>query len=457
MTCLQYLGKNLKNKPFGFLILYRIFFTILFLITSGCDTVGDFFTEEEEILPGKRESVLADRRQLESKFDFVKIRVYLPKPQKNIDWPQPGGIETHFMPHLLANADLKQIWERDIGSAGGDDEVLLTPPVVAEKKVFTIDVENLVSAFDSSNGKDLWETEIENKEENINLSGGISFYKGKLFVTTGFAQIYSLDSKTGNIIWQNDVSAPIRSSPLIYDDKVIVITIDNQVFAFNYEDGKKIWSQRGLLESTSVLGGATAAAYDEIILVPFSSGEIQALKASTGTILWSDTLFSKGGLDPVSSISDIKAHPVIYNNQAVVVGHGGLMTLLDLYTGARIWAKEIGGIQTPWVTKQFIFVITTDHQMLCLTRDDGILVWAKKLPMYEDPEDAIDQIVWNGPLLVHDRLLITGSNGSILSISPYTGEFLGKIDLDDPINISPIIADGFVYILTDGAELIAFK
>ena len=457
MTCLQYLGKNLKNKPFGFLILYRIFFTILFLITSGCDTVGDFFTEEEEILPGKREPVLADRKQLESKFDFVKIRVYLPKPQKNIDWPQPGGTETHFMPHLLANADLKQIWERDIGTAGGDNEVLLTPPVVAEKKVFTIDVENLVSAFDSSNGKDLWETEIENKEEDINLSGGISFYKGKLFVTTGFAQIYSLDSKTGNIIWQNDVSAPIRSSPLIYDDKVIAITIDNQVFAFNYKDGKKIWSQRGLLENTSVLGGATAAAYDGIILVPFSSGEIQALKASTGTILWSDTLFSKGGLDPVSSISDIKAHPVIYNNQAVVVGHGGLMTLLDLYTGARIWGKEIGGIQTPWVTKQFIFVITTDHQMLCLTRDDGILVWAKKLPMYEDPEDAIDQIVWNGPLLVHDRLLITGSDGSILSISPYTGEFLGKIDLDDPINISPIIADGFVYILTDGAELIAFK
>ena len=74
MTCLQYLGKNLKNKPFGFLILYRIFFTILFLITSGCDTVGDFFTEEEEILPGKREPVLADRKQLESKFDFVKIR-----------------------------------------------------------------------------------------------------------------------------------------------------------------------------------------------------------------------------------------------------------------------------------------------------------------------------------------------------------------------------------------------
>ena len=162
MTCLQYLGKSLKNKPFGFLILYRILFTILFLITSGCDTVGDFFSEEEEILPGKREPVLADRKQLESKFDFVKIRVYLPKPQKNIDWPQPGGIETHFMPHLLANADLKQIWEKDIGSAGGDNEVLLTPPVVAEKKVFTIDVENLVSAFDSSNGEDLWETEIEN-------------------------------------------------------------------------------------------------------------------------------------------------------------------------------------------------------------------------------------------------------------------------------------------------------
>ena len=252
----------------------------------------------------------------------------------------------------------------------------------------------------------LRDIEIEGGDEDINLSGGLSFYKGQLFVTTGFAQIYSLDSSNGNIIWENTVSAPIRSSPLIYDDKIIVITIDNQVFAFNYKDGKRIWSQRGSLENTSVLGGATAAAHDGVILVPFSSGEVQAVKANTGTMLWSDNLFSKGGLDPISSISDIRAHPVIYKNQAVVVGHGGLMALLDLYTGARVWAKEIGSIQTPWVTKQFIYVVTTDQTIICLTREDGILVWSQELPMYEDPDDLSDPIVWHGPVLVQDLSLI---------------------------------------------------
>ena len=77
--------------------------------------------------------------------------------------------------------------------------------------------------------------------------------------------------------------------------------------------------------------------------------------------------------------------------------------------------------------------------------------------MYEDPDDLSDPIVWHGPVLVQDRLLLTGSNGNILSISPYTGKFLGRVSLDDPINVSPVIANGFVYILTDGAELVAFK
>ena len=143
------------------------------------------------------------------------------------------------MPHLFSNTALQQVWDADIGSAGGSDAALLSSPVVAENKVFTIDVENVVSAFDSSSGKDLWDIEIEGGDEDINLSGGLSFYKGQLFVTTGFAQIYSLDSSNGNIIWENTVSAPIRSSPLIYDDKIIVITIENQVFAFNYKDGKR--------------------------------------------------------------------------------------------------------------------------------------------------------------------------------------------------------------------------
>jgi len=42
-------------------------------------------------------------------------------------------------------------------------------------------------------------------------------------------------------------------------------------------------------------------------------------------------------------------------------------------------------------------------------------------------------------------------------ISPYTGKVLGEIEIPDGAFISPAVANGTVYILTNGAELIALK
>ena len=52
---------------------------------------------------------------------------------------------------------------------------------------------------------------------------------------------------------------------------------------------------------------------------------------------------------------------------------------------------------------------------------------------------------------------MVGSNGLALSVSPYTGEIMGAIEMPDGIRIDPIVADGTVYLLTDDAELIALR
>jgi outer membrane protein assembly factor BamB len=79
------------------------------------------------------------------------------------------------------------------------------------------------------------------------------------------------------------------------------------------------------------------------------------------------------------------------------------------------------------------------------------------LPKFEDPEDKKGLIKWSGPVLVSDRLVVTGSHGEALSISPYNGEPLGRVTLPDKISISPVVAGETLYFLTDEAELIAYR
>ena len=47
------------------------------------------------------------------------------------------------------------------------------------------------------------------------------------------------------------------------------------------------------------------------------------------------------------------------------------MAAIDLRHGDRVWDKDIGGTQQPWVAGDFVYVLDNDDQVLCISRADG--------------------------------------------------------------------------------------
>jgi outer membrane protein assembly factor BamB len=64
---------------------------------------------------------------------------------------------------------------------------------------------------------------------------------------------------------------------------------------------------------------------------------------------------------------------------------------------------------------------------------------------------------WSGPVLAGERLLLASDQGEVASVSPYDGRVLGKARLRGPVTLPPVVADGTVYLLTDGGELLAYR
>jgi outer membrane protein assembly factor BamB len=134
------------------------------------------------------------------------------------------------------------------------------------------------------------------------------------------------------------------------------------------------------------------------------------------------------------------------------------MTAIQLGTGDRQWTRDLASIQTPWVAGDYVYVLTTQAQLLCLTRKEGRVKWLHQLTRWSDPEDtSSDPIVWSGPVLVSNRLILVSSSGFAVSVSPYTGELLGRIEIPSGAYIAPVVANGTLYILTNEAELVALR
>src|SRR5262249_44519820 len=154
--------------------------------------------------------------------DAASIQVVLPGPAANDSWPQSGGFANYSMQHLAIGDSPQVIWTADVGAGSSSSRILTTPPVVAHGKAFRTDPESPVTALNAPTGQRIWSVTLkpEKARDSDEFGGGLAFYSGRLFVTTGYAAVYSLDAANGQEVWNSSVSAPVRGAPLVFGDRV---------------------------------------------------------------------------------------------------------------------------------------------------------------------------------------------------------------------------------------------
>ena len=431
----------------------------LALALSACETIQDWFAESvPPPLPGERISVLSLQQTLEPDPLIADLQVRLPRPVVNRDWPQAGGQPNHAMHHLAVGDALRVAWRANMGKGSSNFQRLLTPPIVFDGMVFGMDAESRVSALDAATGKRLWRVSLKpDEEDDGGYGGGVAAADGVLYATTGFGEVLALDPADGGEIWRRQIGVPFRGSPTVSAGRIFAVSYDNRLHVLAGADGRSLWTHEGIPETAGLLGAAGPAVEGNIVVVPYSSGEIFAFRVDNGRIAWSDSLTRTGRLAPLATLNDIQARPVIDRDQVYAISHSGRFVAINLRSGARVWDQLIAGVETPWVAGDFIFLVTLDAELVCLWRRDGRIRWVTQLPRYKDEDDRRDPINWSGPVLVSDRLVVVSSDGKAFSVSPYSGEVLGRIRLRDSGLVSPIVANGTLYILTDNAELTALR
>jgi outer membrane protein assembly factor BamB len=451
-------------------------------LLCGCsmlDSVSDLFdtSTRKSGLKGERISVMSLDETLKPDPTLDDTEVVLPPPYRNDSWAEPGGYASNALYHLEAPGPLQQVWVRDAGKGSDSDSRLTSPPIVAAGMIFVLDAKAHVYAFEARSGKPVWNLGLSPKGHwnTINMlslgmigqdtyidptkgfGGGVAYDDGKLFVTTGFGDVIAMNPANGRRLWTTNLGVPIINAPVASGGRVFISSQDNHFYALAQLDGRKLWDHQGIPETAGILESTSAAVAGEFVIAPYTSGELFALRISNGRPSWNDMLTSSGNITALSELDDIAGRPVVDRGVVYAISHSGLMAAINLSTGDRNWSRDIKGIQTPWAAGDFVYVVTTDQQVLCLTRKDGRVKWMHQLSRWQNTEDKSDPIVWAGPVLVSDRLVLVSSAGYAVSLSPYTGKLLGRVEIPGQAYIAPIVADGTLYLWTNDAQLVALR
>jgi outer membrane protein assembly factor BamB len=445
-----------KNKLFySFLPLVLSSFAVLAL--SGCS----WFSDDEDKTPplaGERISVLEIQKSIQPQTDALLEPLQLASPWTNEFWPQSGGFPNHHLQHLSLNPNaLKLKWSVDIGAGSEEGLPITAQPIVFNNRIFVVDARARISAYDTQSGKQIWRNTLKPKtEDDVVVGGGIAISNGLIYATNGYNELVALNPSSGGIVWRVPLPAPSRAAPTIHNNRVFVVTLDNRLLALNAQDGQKLWEVAALNENSGLLGAASPAAQDGLVVSGFSSGEVMGLNPDTGASLWADNLSPAVRIGGLATLSDIQALPVIDRDLVFAISFGGRMIALDAATGERRWQTDINGADTPFVSGNAVFLISANNDLVCLDRNSGAIRWVQPLANYVgSKEDIQTSLMWNGPLLAGNRLILTGPNKNLIEVDPQNGQLLRRMKLSGTVARPPTLAQDTLYLITEEGRLIA--
>jgi outer membrane protein assembly factor BamB len=426
------------------------------LVASGCSGGPQIpklselnpFAEKEVPLPGKRVPVALSEGRAGLDVAPADRPITLPPPQAIDAWPQPGGPPTNAPGHVALGASLRQVWSADAGQGSTSSGKLTASPIVADGRIYTLDTRGRATAL-TTGGSVVWRVPLApaGEKDHNGYGGGLAWDGGRIFAATGFGYVFALDAQSGKKLWEKNVGSPIRSSPTAAGGRVFVLSSDGMARALSAADGSELWAHQGLVERAALLTNASPAVDGDIVMVPYPSGELVALRMADGQPAWSESLARTRLASSLGSMTDA-ARPAVDSGTVFAVGHSGRMVATTARTGERLWSLNVPGIQAPAVAGESVFVVDTAGQLMAIARREGKVLWTAKLP---------GSSTWSGPVVAGNRLWLTSNKGQLVGVDASVGKVDVQLNVGAPSYIAPVVAGGRLYVLTDNARLIAFN
>ena len=457
---------------------YLLFLPVL-LVLSGCSYLPDWLgSDDEKHLEGKRISVLPDRQVLVADPALRNSIISVPAPQNNGAWYQGQAVSedgANIVRHVALKGNLKKRQSYTDASAPDDDVRLTSAPVVVGDIFVLLDGQGQLSAHHVTKlHKEIWQVDLRQlaidaqpaierdshwphlfsstKEEDF-IGGNVSFVEGRVIATTGNGHVFAFDLVSGKLLWHRAMGMSIQSVPSGRNGTVYFVSSDNQLYALSLKDGVTQWTHSGIPQQTKILGAPAPVPLSDIVLVPYSSGELVALKQVNGFKLWEENLDTDSHVGALGfRFSDITAAPVVYDGQVIASAEGHLVAL-DVRTGNRLWLLPITLSSTPWLVGEWLFGVTNQEELVAIHTTDGKIRWVTPLPQYATPDSKKDRVHWSGPVLANGQLIVVGSKGQLKTFGFENGEAKTTREVPDDILLPPITAGGKLFLLNNDADL----
>jgi glucose dehydrogenase/mono/diheme cytochrome c family protein len=310
-------------------------------------------------------------------------------------WPAPNGdlANTRVATSTIDSGNVAKLgvaWRAPITAAGVFGGYATTP-IIANKTLYTIDLDSNVFAYDLQTGKQLWARRYNSKTIGPN---GVAIGYGRVYGVTA-DRAFALDEKTGQEVWhsgkltRNDREG-IDLQPVAFDNLVFVSTVPGNAKGFYKGNGV------GILYALDASTGTERWHFDTVPLDLWSPAHRDI---NSGGGLWYPPAFDDSG----NLYADV-ANPAPWpgtnkfpwgTSRPGPNPHTDSMLKLDVGSGQLRWARQV----LPHDVYDWDL-----HLSPVLAKVDGteVALAAGKMGYVYEIDTADGHVIWKQPVGVHN-------------------------------------------------------
>lgn len=352
--------------------------------------------------------------------------------------------EPAYTPKELSSIEesstLASLWQHDVGDGLGHARYPITPAREGDN-LFAADANGIVMSFAADDGEERWEVDLDTP-----ISSALTAIAGQVYLGTRDGEVIALDQRDGSVNWRSRVSSEVLAAPQANPELLVVQSIDGQVTALDRQSGDERWAYTSSQPSLTLRGTGTPLVIEPVSFVGLANGRLATIDNRNGQPLWDMQIATPKGRSEVERLVDLTGQPVIsQDGRLFVTSYNGQLVALEATRGRVIWERELSSRHAPVLVGDFLFVVTDDSHLVAVDTNSGQEVWRN---------EALEDRWLTAPAFADGRLVVGDFEGYVHLIDAREGELVGRTEVDGSgISVPAVTAGDVIHVLANDGHL----
>lgn len=271
--------------------------------------------------------------------------------------------------------------------------------------IYSIEIDEVITKYNF----------YKKKHKKVDKILNIVLNNSIVYISDNLGYVFAFDYRNEKILWAKNNKIPFRSNLKVKDNKLIAADQNNNIYFFDIQNGnilKMIPTEDTKIKNEFKNSFSSNSNY---IFMLNTYGSLYAIEKNNNNIRWVQNLNQSLDINPRNLFN---ANQLINNEDLIIVTSHESTFVIDTLSGTILYKFGIISEVKPLITKQYLFLISSNSLLICINLKNGEKIFSYRLNkrIAEYLEIKEKTAMFRNILIGNSKILILLKNSYLLEL-----------------------------------------